>query len=250
VVRGKGNDMAAHKNTALVTGAGGGVGGKLVRSLVKHGFKVLAVVRSYEDAAELNAIDGIEAFKLDLLHTDALLTWARELALREEEGIDLLVHAAATAVVGKAEQSTAEDWRQVLDTNVIAPALLTAGLLPVIRKVKGTIVFVNSGAGERAVPNHSVYAASKHALRGYADTLRLEESGHGVRVGTVYPGQINTKMLREIDTHLGVDFTPESYIDPQTVANAIIWIAQASPDVHITNVDLRPRQEVSAKFNV
>ncbi|MCI1664595.1 MAG: hypothetical protein LKI23_06585 [Bifidobacterium crudilactis] len=57
-------------------------------------------------------------------------------------------------------------------------------------------------------------------------------------------------MLREIDTHLGVDFTPESYIDPQTVANAIIWIAQASPDVHITNVDLRPRQEVSAKFNV
>ncbi|MCH4161172.1 MAG: SDR family oxidoreductase [Bifidobacterium sp.] len=242
--------MTVHQKTALVTGAGGGVGGKLVRSLVAQGWKVLAVVRSYEDAAELNAIDGIEAFKLDLLHTDALLAWASELALREQDGIDLLVHAAATATVGKADQATATDWQHVLSTNVTAPALLTAGLLPVIRQVKGTIVFINSGAGERAVANHSIYAASKHALRGYADTLRLEESEHQVRVSTVYPGQINTKMLRAIDNHLGVAFTPESYIDPQTVANTVIWIAQATPDVHITNVDLRPRQELSAKFNV
>jgi NADP-dependent 3-hydroxy acid dehydrogenase YdfG len=242
--------MTKQQRTALVTGAGGGVGGKLVRSLQQQGWKVLAVVRSYEDAAELNAFEGIEAFTLDLLHTDAILTWAKELALRESDGIDLLVHAAATAVVGRADRATSQDWQQVLDTNVTAPALLTAGLLPVIRQVKGSIVFINSGAGERAVANHAVYAASKHALRGYADTLRLEESEHQVRVSTVYPGQINTKMLRAIDTHLGVDYTPESYIDPQTVADAVIWIAQATPDVHITNVDLRPRQELSAKFNV
>lgn len=247
---GKKDDMTKRQKTAVVTGAGGGVGGNVVRSLLQQGWKVLAVVRSYEDAAQLNALEGVEAFKLDLLHSNEILPWAGELALRESEGIDLLVHAAAAASVGRAEQTTVEDWESLLRTNVIAPALLTAGLLPVIRSVRGTVVFINSGAGERAVANHSVYAASKHALRGYADTLRLEEAGNGVRVSTIYPGQINTKMLRSIDTHLGVEFTPEAYIDPGTVANAVLWIAEASPDVHITNVDLRPREEVSAKFNV
>jgi NADP-dependent 3-hydroxy acid dehydrogenase YdfG len=47
-----------------------------------------------------------------------------------------------------------------------------------------------------------------------------------------------------------VHFIPQDYIDPQTVADAVLWVANATPDVHISNVDLRPRQEVSAKFNV
>lgn len=109
---------------------------------------------------------------------------------------------------------------------------------------------VVTGAGERPIANHSVYVASKHALRGFAGSLRLEESANGIRVATVYPGQIATKMLRGIDERLGVEFNSEDYIQPQTVAETIIWIANAGPDVHITNIDLRPRQEVSVKFNV
>ncbi|MFT8705409.1 SDR family oxidoreductase [Bifidobacterium aquikefiricola] len=249
VIVGVAGDSARQK-TAVVTGAGGSVGSSVVRSLVQQGWRVLAVVRAYDDAKQLNAIHDVEAFTLDLLQTDDLLSWAQELSARESSGIDLLVHVAAIAVVGKAAQATADDWDSVLKTNIIAPSLLTAGLLPSIRTVKGTVIFINSGAGERAVANHSIYAASKHALRGYADTLRLEESSNGVRVSTVYPGQINTKMLHAINARLGIEFVPQDYIDPQTVANAVIWIAQSGDDVQVTNVDLRPRQEIAAAFNM
>ena len=235
---------------ALVTGAGGGVGGALVRTLAKQGWHVYAVVRSYEDAQELNRINGIEAFRLDLDEAKHVVDWAAELLRGKTDELDLVVHAAAVAVVGPAAKASIEDWQTTLATNVTAPALLTGGVLPAVRKAKGTIVFINSGAGERAVKDHAVYAASKHALRGYANTLRLEESGSGVRVTTVYPGQIATKMLAGIDRQLGVEFVPEDYIAPQTVADAIVWVANATPDVHISNIDLRPRQEVSAKFNV
>lgn len=240
----------ADQRVAVVTGAAGGVGGRLVRSLAADGWKVFAVARSADQVAELNAIDGVEANVLDLLDSENLTAWAESLVEREAPRIDLVAHVAAVAPVGPAANSDASTWERTLKTNVEAPALLNAGLLPAVRKTQGTIVFVNSGAGERAVVNHAVYAASKHALRGYANTLRIEEAPNRVRVSTVYPGQINTKMLRGIDETLDVEFKPEDYIDPQTVADTIIWIANAPADAHLTNVDLRPRQEVSAKFNV
>lgn len=238
------------QRVAVVTGAAGGVGGRLARTLAVGGWKVFAVVRGERQADELNALDGVEAFVLDLFDSARLTDWARKLVAEKAPRIDLVAHAAAVAPVGLASQSDAETWTRALKTNVEAPALLNVGLLPAVRATQGTIVFVNSGAGERAVVNHAVYASSKHALRGYANTLRIEESPYKVRVSTIYPGQIDTKMLRGIDETLGVEFKPEDYIDPQTVADTIVWVANAPADVHLTNIDLRPRQEVSAKFNV
>ncbi|WP_298049382.1 SDR family oxidoreductase [uncultured Bifidobacterium sp.] len=238
------------QRVAFVTGAAGGVGNKLVRTLASQQWHVIAVARSTEQVTALNAIDGVTAYVLDLLDSGNLTQWAKRLVAQNVPSIDLVAHVAAIAPVGPAAQSDAETWSNTLKTNVEAPALLNAGLLPAVRKAQGTIVFVNSGAGERAVVNHAVYASSKHALRGYANTLRIEEAPHRVRVSTVYPGQIATKMLRGIDAKLGVAFKPEDYIDPQTVADSIVWIANAPADAHLTNVDLRPRQEVSAKFNV
>ncbi|MBT1176097.1 SDR family oxidoreductase [Bifidobacterium callimiconis] len=235
---------------AVVTGAGGGVGGRLVHTLAANGWRVLAVVRKDADVRELDAIDGVQAHLVDLLDAEGIERWTAWVNEHEPDGIDLLANVAAVASVGSIETATADVWDTVLRTNVVAPALLTRGLLPAIRRTRGSIVFVNSGAGERAIPNHAVYASSKHALRALANTIRLEEAGNGVRVGTVYPGQIDTGMLRGIDETLGVEFHGEDYIRPQTVADAIVWIANAPDDVHITNVDLRPRQEVSSSFNV
>lgn len=245
-------DMTAQnerRKVAVVTGAGGGVGGALVQQLAERGWKVIAAVRRQEQADALSSIDGVVPALVDLLDADGLTSWASEIA-RREPSIDLVAHVAAVAAVGPASETDAATWHRVLTTNVEAPALLNVGLLPSVRAAQGTIVFVNSGAGERAVANHSVYAASKHALRGYANTLRIEEAPQRVRVATVYPGQIATGMLEGIDRTLGVPFEPEDYIKPETVARSIVWLADATPDVHITNVDLRPRQEVSAKFNV
>lgn len=246
-----GNETALR--TAVVTGAARGVGNALVRTLAASGdWHVIAVARKQADVDELNAIDHVEAHLLDLLDADAIEQWGAKISEREAPrgGVDLLANVAAVAVVGSVEDTHNDDWDVTLRTNVVAPAVLSRSLLPALRVARGSVVFVNSGAGERPIANHSVYVASKHALRGFAGSLRLEESANGIRVATVYPGQIATKMLRGIDERLGVEFNGEDYIQPQTVAETIIWIANAGPDVHITNIDLRPRREVSAKFNV
>lgn len=230
--------------TAVVTGAGGGVGGILARTLASRGWRVIALVHAYEQAQELNGIDGIEAFRLDLDNGTHVASWASELLNHKLARLDLLAHVAAVNTVASAQRATLDQWTEALAVNVVAPAVLTAGLLPALRESRGTVVFVNSGAGERGVRDHAVYAASKHALRGYADTLRLEETANGVRVSTVCPGPIATKMLHADDT------TPDwleddDVLDPQTVADAIAWIAEAAPDVHVTNIDLRPREEIA-----
>lgn len=248
--------MSEHINqsarTALVTGAAGGVGRQTVEQLTQQGWRVFALTHSEEDAATLAQQYQVEALAVDLTHVDDLQQWVQThiVDAYQLKQLDLLAHVAAIAAVGPAALADAAVWQRVLHTNLIAPAILTGALLPQLRAAQGTIVFVNSGAGERAVRDHAVYAASKHGLRGYANTLRLEESEHGVRVSTIYPGQIATPMLAKIDRDLGTEFEPERYIQPQTVARAIVAIAQASPDVQITNVDVRPRQEVSARFNV
>lgn len=233
------------RKSLVVTGAGGGVGRQVVRLLRDH-WDVIATVRSEADREVLHN-EGAVAVTLDLRASDSFSQLG---ALLGDRPLGGLVHAAAVAHTGPAVETSAERWEEMLQTNVMGPALLTASLIENIRVGHGTILFVNSGAGERGVPLHAAYAASKHALRGYANTLRMEESEHGVRVASVFPGQINTKMLRGINAEMGVPFESERYIDACTVAEVVRFILEAPEDAHITNVDIRPRAELSASYNV
>lgn len=237
--------------TAVVTGASRGVGWQLVQQLSERGVRVWALARKLKDIERLNTLTHVTAVQQDLTDMATLATHiAQVLQDADVQQLDLLAHVGAAAAVGPAAATQPDVWQTVLQTNVVAPAVLTGSLISYLRAAQGTVVFINSGAGERAVAQHAVYAASKHALRGYANTLRLEESQYGVRVSTVYPGQIATDMLRTIDEQLGVTFDAEASIQPQTVARAIVTVATASDDVHITNLDLRPRQEFTASFHV
>ena len=94
----------------------------------------------------------------------------------------------AWSSLGPVAELDADAWRSQLDVNLVAPALLTRALLPALRAARGTVVLVNSGAGQVAHPTWAAYAASKHGLKALADSLRAEEAEHGVRVTSVYPG--------------------------------------------------------------
>ncbi|OZG61794.1 SDR family oxidoreductase [Bifidobacterium lemurum] len=230
---------------AVVTGAGGGVGRATAR-LLKNDWEVIATARNHQDLQALEDL-GVTAVNCDVRNRSSIKELADIVAGRP---VDALIHAAAVSHTAPAVDSDETMWEVMLSTNVIGPAMLTSALIDNLRKAKGTVVFINSGAGERGVPLHAVYAASKHALRGYANTLRMEESPNGIRVSAIYPGQINTGMLRTINSEMGLAFEPEHYIDPVTVARAIQFVVEATDDVHISNMDLRPRVEVSPKFNV
>lgn len=225
--------------TALVTGSTGGMGIAIVRELART-HRVLAVGR---DAARLDALaaeTGAEPIVVDLLDVGHLPD-----AVPVLDELDLVVHAAAVGEHISVADATAGDWQRQLTTNVVAPSVLTRTLLPAIRRAEGTVVFIGSGAGTRPVPGSAVYTASKHALRAVADVLRIDEDPHRVRVVTIAPGQTDTPMLREGVEASGGAYTPERYIRPESIADAVRFVADASPDVHLTDLQVRPRQELA-----
>ncbi len=229
---------AVDRPVALVTGATGGMGGEIVRDLLRT-HRVVAVGRD-TDALDALAALGAEPWQVDV--TDAAALAARTAALAR---LDVLVHAAATGGAHSVADATEEDWLGQLAVNVVAPATLTRLVLPLLRAASGTVVFIGSGAGTRPVPGSAVYTASKHALRGLADVLRIDEEPHRVRVVTIAPGQTDTAMPPRSIAQAGGVHQPERYIAPGAVASVVRFVVDAPPDTQLTDIAVRPRQEIA-----
>ncbi|MFZ4842042.1 SDR family oxidoreductase [Mycetocola saprophilus] len=228
---------SAARPRAIVTGATGGMGLEIVRALART-HDVIALGRSAARLAELDALAGVTARAVDLTRPDLIAS-----ELGDPGPVDVVVHAAALGDKFSVETATPSDWLTQLTVNVVAASELTRILLPTLREREGTVIFIGSGAGTNPVPGSSVYAASKHALRGLADSLRVEEEQYRVRVATVAPGQTDTEMLRGlIDTN---NYRPERYIRPESVAQAVRFVVDAPADVHLTDVAVRPRRELN-----
>jgi short-subunit dehydrogenase len=113
--------------------------------------------------------------------------------------------------------------------------------LPALRAARGTVVFVNSGAGLVAHPQWSAYAASKFGLRALADSLRAEEQEHGIRVTTVFPGRTATAMQEKVHAQEGKEYDPSDWIDPGTVVDAILHVLDLPDEATISDLTIRPR---------
>ncbi|GAA3835259.1 SDR family oxidoreductase [Sphaerisporangium flaviroseum] len=154
--------------------------------------------------------------------------------------LDVLVHSAGVARVGAIADLPVQAWREAFEVNVTAVAGLTRLLLPALRASRGHVVLINSGSGQRANPGWAAYAASKFALRAFADALRLEEQSNGVRVTSVYPGRVDTDMQRDVRRQEGGDYEPGRYLSPESVARAVVTAVTTSDDAQITEVTIRP----------
>src|SRR5690606_19962346 len=158
---------------AIVTGATGAMGRCTVENLVAT-HDVVALGRNEEVLAELAELDGVTTHAVVLSDHAGLAAGVEPL-----ERIDVLVHVAAISVRFTVETATVDDWREHFETNVIAPAELTRLALPRLRESQGTVIFIGSGASRVPTPGHAVYTASKHALLGLANTLRIDEANTG-----------------------------------------------------------------------
>jgi NADP-dependent 3-hydroxy acid dehydrogenase YdfG len=221
----------------LVTGALGGMGAAMVADLVRDR-EVIATARNAERLAELSAATGAIGWAGDL--TDH--AWLAE-RVATLDHLDELIHVAAVGNHVAPAVATADDFRAQLEINLIAPAELTRLCLPLLRASRGTVIFIGSGASTRPVPGSAVYPATKHALKAYADVLRLDEARNGVRVSTVAPGPTATAMYERSQVEAGLPYEPDRLIDPVSVARTVRFVLDATDDVHITDVAVRPRQE-------
>lgn len=190
------------------------------------------------DSAALESLarelPAASAWPVDLTDGDAVAEAAAGV-----EALDVLVHSAGVAALGRVEQATAQVWRQNFELNVTAVAELTRLLLPALRAAEGHVVLINSGAGRNARPGWGPYAASKFALRAFAEVLHGEEPS--LRVTSIYPGRTDTPMQREIIADEGREYDPAEFLRPESVAAAVLLAVNATDDAHVTEVVIRPR---------
>ncbi|NMO92632.1 SDR family oxidoreductase [Actinomycetospora sp. TBRC 11914] len=226
--------MTSPRPLALVTGASRGIGAAVAAALAPTHDLLLGG----RDAAALGAVaEGLGAralpWPVDLTDAGALAG-----ATERIDELDVLVHSAGVGVLGTVEELDAETWRRQFEVNVVAVAELTRLLLPALRAARGTVVCVNSGAGLAARPGWGAYAASKFALRAFADSLRGEEPT--LRVCSVHPGRVDTDMQRSVVAYEGGAYDPDRYLRPESVAAAVLAAVTASPDAHIAEIVVRP----------
>ena len=170
--------------TAVVTGATGGIGRAMVNALAASGYRVYAVGRAPHKLAAMQNGDVV-ACAAALSRFESLPE-----ALAGLEQVHALIHCAGVSEVATVADTPRAVWDETFAVNVSGPASLTRALLPALRAAHGRIVFVNAAPGLRAVPKWSAYTASKAALRELAHSLREEERRHGLRVTTIYPGGV------------------------------------------------------------
>lgn len=225
--------------THVLTGAGSGIGAVLARRLAERGDDLVLVARSGARAEELRAtFPQARLVVADLADPPTLESV--EPVDGWPERVDSVVHAAGVVRLGPVAELAAEDLQEQLAVNLVAPAVLTARLLPALRAARGTVVLVNSSAGLHAHPHWSAYAASKHGLRALADSLRAEEAAAGVRVTTVFPGRVATPMQESVHRQEGKEYDEAQWIRPETVADAILHVLDLGRDATIPEVVIRP----------
>ncbi len=217
--------MGAMKR-ALITGASRGIGRAIAEELAKDHH---IIAGASTDASEvLRALPSAEPFEVDLRDIAALQRAASDI-----DELDVLVHAAGVLHKAPFEELDASQWRESFQVNVLAPVALTRALLPALRRSRGIILTLNSGAGLFGVEENSAYCASKFALRGFTDSLRLEERGR-VRVTSLHPGRTDTDMIA--DPKHG----ERPKMDPVSVARAARLAIDAGPDATVEFLRIAP----------
>ncbi|WP_329136925.1 SDR family oxidoreductase [Streptomyces sp. NBC_01476] len=223
----------------LVTGAGSGIGAAVAGRLLERGDELWLLARDAGRARELaGRFPGAKTLVGDLAEP-ARLSWALG-HQSPPDRLDSLLHVAGVVELGPVGDLTPKIWQETLAVNLIGPAELTRLLLPQLRLSRGHVVMVNSGAGLSASPEWSAYAASKHGLKALADSLRGEEHANGVRVTTVYPGRTATPMQQKVHRQEGAAYDASRWIDPASVATAVLTALDLPRDAELTDLTVRP----------
>jgi short-subunit dehydrogenase len=236
--------ISLKEKTALITGASSGVGRALALELAALGALVLLVARTPQKlesvAEEIRSNGGeVRTFPADLTN-DASLNRLGVESAKHFSRLDFLIHSAGIFRLGAVATAPLNDFDELYRCNVRAPFALTQLMLPQLSAARGSVVFINSTAGVSTHANVSQYAASKHALKAVADTLRLENSVQGLRVLSVMLGRTATPMQEEVCRLEGSVYDPSKFLQPQDVARAIANALALPSNTEQTEHYLRP----------
>ena len=225
--------------TAIITGAGRGIGAATARVFAARGANVALLARSGDEIAALAGEIGPQAVAIPC---DVSRYWEVEQAVKAVAdtfgSVDILVNnAGILKPVTTLAEADPEAWMKVIDINIggvfngfraVLPVMIAAG--------GGTIITVSSGAAHRALEGWSAYCTSKAGAAMLTEAAHLENAAHGIRVMGLSPGTVATQMQRDIKAS-GVNAVSqlnwEDHIPPEWPAKALLWMCGPEADAHL-----------------
>ncbi|MFJ5767991.1 3-ketoacyl-ACP reductase [Lysinibacillus sp. NPDC093210] len=226
--------------TALITGAGRGIGRATAIAFAKEGINVGLVGRTLENLQQvenqLKAYDvKVAIATADVANLQSITTAVE--SIRAELGpIDILVNNAGISKFGKFLELSPEDWTNIVDVNVKGVYYTTRAVLPeMIERESGDIINISSTAGQKGAPITSAYSASKAAVIGMSESLMLEVRKHNIRVVTLTPSTVATDMAVELQL---TDGNPEKVMQAEDLADLMVAQLKLHPRVVLKHAGL------------
>jgi NAD(P)-dependent dehydrogenase (short-subunit alcohol dehydrogenase family) len=229
------------EQVAIVTGAGRGLGRAMAVALARAGADCVVVARREDDLAETVAAVAAAGRRAHAVPGDvtdpAIAPRAVELAQREFGRVDILVNNAGLYHMQPIEETSVEDWRRVLEVNLVGSFLFTSAVAPAFKAQKrGKVVNISSILGRIGVGNATAYCAAKGGIAAFTRSLAVEWAPFGIGVNAIAPGLFNTDMSK------GVFENPEMYAsimdgiprgvhgEPADLDGTIVYLCSSASD--------------------
>ena len=221
--------MNQTQRSILITGCSSGIGHHLAHALNDRGWRVFATCRKEADCERLQS-EGLESFRLDYEDPDSIEAGFAKTMERSGGGLDALFNNGAYAIPGAVEDLPAQALRQIFEANFFGWHDLTRRVIPVMRRQgHGRIIMNSSILGFSALKMRAAYVASKHALEGYTDVLRLEMNGTPIHVVLLEPGPIRTRIRQNARAHY------ERWIERENSVWATFYTEVLEPRLYATD---------------
>lgn len=228
------------KRTVLVTGASSGIGRATAQQLLRQGHFVIGLSRDKQRFSTQHP--SFAAMELDLTKLSDIQPMVKRLQ-HESPSLDAVVFAAGYGQFGSLEQFSLSQIERLMTVNFTAQACLTKLLLPKLKQqTHANLIYIGSEAALNGSRNGSIYCASKFALRGFTQALRDECGKSSVRVSLVNPGMVDTAFFEALNFNPGRQ--PEQALQAEHVAEAIVYILNASPYCAVDEINLSPLNKV------
>lgn len=217
--------MELTQKNALITGAGKGIGRAVAIALAKEGVNLGLIARTESDlkdlAQELQSEYGIKVSIAPADISNSAEAEASAAKIKQDLGsVDILINNAGIAKFGTLLEMDPEEWKRILDVNVIGTYNVTRAVLPdLVAQNSGDIINVASTAGERGFATGSAYCASKFALMGMTESLAQEVRKHNIRVTALTPSTVNTDLASNAGLKIGDE---DRMMQPEDVADLVL----------------------------
>ncbi|MCM3268650.1 3-ketoacyl-ACP reductase [Paenibacillus elgii] len=233
--------MELKNRTAIITGAGKGIGKAIAVQLAKEGVHLGLTARTSSDLESLRTeLESAYGVKVYTVSADIAKRGAAEQAIGSLIGslgsLDILINNAGIAQFGTVADMEPELWESIIQTNLMGTYYVTRAALPtLLAQASGSIINISSTAGERGFATGSAYCASKHAVMGFTEALMQEVRKSNIRVTALTPSTVNTELAANAGLKIGDE---DRMMQPEDIADLVLATLKLPARVFIKNAGI------------